>query len=69
MKEIPFAFLNCPQGTEVIKRLELQYPRKTIPGDPLETYSRSCQADVVDWIKRMVKEHSKPQAGETTGAR
>jgi len=65
MKSTPFRFMDCPEGSECIKRLEQQFPRKTVVGDPVETYVRSCQSDVIDWMKRIIKEHGKPQAGET----
>ncbi len=59
MNEKPFVFLNSPQGKAVVKRLEQQFPRKT--GEtPLDTHVKSVQADVVDWIKRLIADHSRP---------
>lgn len=68
MKEPIYRLLNCHQGREIIANLRAKYPRKTVDGNPLDTYAMSCQADVIDHIERMIKEHIKPQAGET-GAR
>ena len=55
MMKYPFLVLDCPQGRAIIVKLKERYQRKTSPGDPIATHIQSCQADVIDWIERMIE--------------